>query len=60
MQGRRDRFVVATKIGWQGFDDENGSSAYTSVARLIEGVETNLQRLQTDYIDLYQIHWPAL
>jgi aryl-alcohol dehydrogenase-like predicted oxidoreductase len=56
MQGRRDRFVVATKIGWQGFDDKNRCSGYKTVAQLIDGVETNLQRLQTDYIDLIQSH----
>lgn len=56
MQGRRDRFVVATKIGWQGFDDKNRCSGYKTVAQLIAGVETNLQRLQTDYIDVIQSH----
>jgi len=56
MRGRRDKFVVATKIGWQGFDEKNRCSAYTSVAKLIAGVETNLERLQTDYIDVIQCH----
>lgn len=56
MAGRRDRFVVATKIGWQGFDEKTRSSAYKTVADLIAGVETNLKRLQTDYIDVIQSH----
>lgn len=56
MQGRRERFVVATKIGWQNFDDERGRSAYDTVEKLIAGVETNLRRLQTDYIDVIQSH----
>lgn len=56
MQGRRDRFVVATKIGWQGFDEENSCSGYKTVDQVIAGVETNLQRLQTDYVDLIQFH----
>ena len=56
MQGRRDRFVVATKIGWQGFDEDNNCSGYKTVAQVIAGVETNLQRLQTDYVDLIQFH----
>jgi len=56
MQGRRDRFVLATKIGWQGFDEENGCSGYKTVDQLIAGVETNLKRLQTDYIDVIQSH----
>jgi aryl-alcohol dehydrogenase-like predicted oxidoreductase len=56
MQGRRDRFVVATKIGWQGFDSENRCSGYKSVPQLIEGVESNLRRLRTDYVDVIQSH----
>ncbi len=56
MQGRRDRFIVATKIGWQNFDRERQQTAYTSVEKLIAGVETNLRRLKTDYVDLIQSH----
>ena len=56
MQGRRDRFVVATKIGWQGFDEANNCSGYKTTEQVIAGVETNLQRLQTDYIDVIQFH----
>ncbi|MFZ4814553.1 MAG: aldo/keto reductase [Phototrophicaceae bacterium] len=56
MKGRREQFIVASKIGWIGFDREAGSTAYTTVEKLIAGVETNLQRLQTDYIDIIQSH----
>ena len=56
MQGRRDAFVVTSKIGWVGFDRENDVSAYDTVDKLIAGVESNLQRLQTDYIDVMQSH----
>jgi len=56
MQGRRDRFVVATKIGWQGFDEANNCSGYKIVDQVIAGVETNLKRLQTDYVDIIQFH----
>lgn len=56
MQGRRDKFIVATKIGWVGFDEDTQRSVYTSVEKLIEGVESNLRRLQTDYVDLIQNH----
>ena len=56
MAGRRDRFVVATKIGWQNFDDDNQISAYRTTDQLITGVETNLRRLQTDYVDVIQSH----
>jgi len=56
MKGRRDQFVVATKIGWRGFDDDKGASAYDTVEKLIVGVESNLERLQTDYVDVIQSH----
>ena len=56
MRGRRDRFIVASKIGWQGFDRSRDRSAYDSVTKLIAGVEGNLRRLQTDYIDVMQSH----
>lgn len=56
MRGRRDKFIVATKIGWRDFDGERGQTAYTSLEKFIAGVESNLQRLGTDYIDLIQSH----
>ncbi|MBK8985152.1 MAG: aldo/keto reductase [Chloroflexi bacterium] len=56
MQGRRDSFIVATKIGWRGFDGEARQSAYDTVEKLIAGVESNLRRLQTDYVDVIQSH----
>ena len=46
LKGRRDRFVLATK-----------SMARTKEAMAAD-IETSLQNLQTDYIDLYQIHNP--
>lgn len=54
MKGRREKFIVSTKIGWRGFND--GHSAYTTVDKLIAGVESNLQRLQTDYLDILFDH----
>jgi aryl-alcohol dehydrogenase-like predicted oxidoreductase len=56
MHGRRDKFIVATKVGWRGFDDETQRSAYDTVDKLIAAVESNLRRLQTDYVDLLQNH----
>ncbi|MCB2156053.1 aldo/keto reductase [bacterium] len=56
MKGRRDRFVVATKIGWIGYDGERNCSAYDTVEKLIAGVEDSLRRLQIDSIDIIQSH----
>ncbi len=56
MKGRRDQFIVASKIGWLGFDGEQRTTAYTTVDALIAGVESNLRRLQTEYIDILQSH----
>ena len=56
MKGRRDQFIVATKIGWVDFDRENQISQYDTVEKLIAGVESNLERLQTDYVDVIQCH----
>lgn len=56
MQGRREKFIVGTKIGWRDFDGERGQSAYTTVEKLIAGVESNLKRLNADFIDVIQSH----
>lgn len=50
--GKRDRIVLATKLGNPMGEDKKGLSA----AYIKQAVEASLQRLQTDYIDLYQAH----
>ena len=56
MAGRRDRFIVASKIGWIDFDREADVSQYATVDRLVAGVEGSLRRLQTDMLDVIQCH----
>jgi aryl-alcohol dehydrogenase-like predicted oxidoreductase len=51
----RDRLVIATKGRGPMGDGPNDAGA--SRAHLVPAVEASLRRLQTDYIDLYQIHW---
>jgi aryl-alcohol dehydrogenase-like predicted oxidoreductase len=54
IKGRRDRVIISTKGGFRTGSDPNavGSSRF----HLTNAVEGSLRRLQTDYIDLYQIH----
>lgn len=54
--GRRDDIVLATKVG--GVDGPVRGGAPISADSINEAVEGSLNRLQTDYIDLYQLHWP--
>ena len=53
----REDVVIATKIAGPGSSSIRGGSPISR--RTIQiAVENSLKRLQTDYIDLYQIHWP--
>jgi aryl-alcohol dehydrogenase-like predicted oxidoreductase len=54
--GRRDVFLVATKAGLEWND--RGVFANSTTQRLRQEMDDSLRRLRTDYIDLYQIHWP--
>lgn len=56
----RDKVIVATKITapGRGFEWIRGGPKAIDKASVEEAVNGSLQRLQTDYIDLYQIHWP--
>jgi len=47
-KGKRSKIIIATKVSPQNCHSE----------QLIRSCEESLKRLNTDYIDLYQIHWP--
>lgn len=68
LKGRRDQAVLATKCGlwWQDargsfFTDFDGQKLYRSLRpdTIQIEIEQSLRRLATDYIDLYQTHWPS-
>jgi len=53
----RDRVVIATKVGLE-WDDQGRVFRNSTRRRILKEVDDSLRRLQTDYIDLYQVHWP--
>ena len=56
VKSKRSEVIIATKFGYAMGDgpNERGGSRYY----IMKAVDASLRRLQTDYIDLYQIHWP--
>jgi aryl-alcohol dehydrogenase-like predicted oxidoreductase len=52
----RDKIVLATKV--RGSMGEGTDAEGLSHKHIMQAVENSLRRLQTDYIDLYQAHWP--
>lgn len=64
-RGNRDQVIVATKVGCKNINGQNPPVDYMrdgamrlDKANIVAAVDASLKRLQTDYIDLYQLHWP--
>ena len=53
----RDKIYIATKVAGPGMEYLRGGSRL-SKKHIEQAVDESLKRLQTDYIDLYQVHWP--
>jgi aryl-alcohol dehydrogenase-like predicted oxidoreductase len=54
LKGRRDKAVIATKFGMQWDEGPHGKGG--SRKRVMDGLEGSLKRLDTDYVDLFQMH----
>lgn len=54
---RRDRVLIASKGGLL-WDDSHRTANNLSKASLLKEIDASLKRLQTDHIDIYQMHWP--
>lgn len=55
--GNRDKVILASKVAGPGLPWIRDAQPYTKDT-IAQSVEGSLKRLQTDYIDLYQLHWP--
>lgn len=56
--GHRDKVVLASKIAGPADFSKYIRTTGFSKQSIVEALEGSLKRLQTDYIDLYQLHWP--
>ncbi len=57
LKGKRDGVRIATKTGLE-WDAHGNVHRNASAKRIEKELEDSLRRLQTDYIDIYQVHWP--
>lgn len=57
-ENRREHAVLATKVAIEWSQDQSRVWRNASRERIMREIDDSLRRLQTDYIDLYQVHWP--
>lgn len=60
IKGRRSEVIIASKVGNTRVEGQEGLVWNPSKAHIMEAVKDSLRRLQTDYIDLYQLHGGTL
>jgi aryl-alcohol dehydrogenase-like predicted oxidoreductase len=56
LEGARSQAVIATKTGLEWRDGKIYRNATRT--RIMQEIDDSLRRLRTDYIDIYQVHWP--
>ena len=54
----RAKIILATKISGPGMSYIRGGGPQYTEKKISEAIENSLKRLKTDYVDLYQLHWP--
>ena len=54
----RDKIILATKVSGSGPSWIRGGGNQFTPENMMTALEGSLKRLQTDYVDLYQLHWP--
>ena len=57
---KRDKIILASKIAGPGLSWIRNGGQNFSEQKIKKALEDSLKRLQTDYIDLYQLHWPEI
>lgn len=55
----RDKIILATKVAGPGMMEYLRGGVELSRKQIKQALQASMQRLKTDYIDLYQVHWPA-
>ena len=57
-RARRDDLIIATKVSGPNMQSYLRGGPHLTAAQIREAIDESLRRLQTDYVDLYQVHWP--
>ena len=59
-RGNREKLVIASKVSGPARNNDSGirSNQILDRKNIREALDASLKRLQTDYLDLYQVHWP--
>ena len=55
---KRDKVILATKVAGPSREYLRDGGYNYGIEKMTEAINDSLKRLQTDYIDLYQLHWP--
>ena len=59
LRKNRSQLILASKVAGPGMMDYLRGGAQLNREQITQALDASLRRLQTDYIDLYQVHWPA-